>query len=95
MLNPLPDRVVSVIVKVPVPEFVTPIFFLLLEPIATFPKLTFEGGVARLADDTHPDRIMVTNKISRNILITKGLRRAKRSLLSVVWRRALGSRVFI
>ena len=75
MLNPLPDSAVCVIVRPPAPIFVTVKFFLLLEPIATFPKLRFEELVPRPAEDTHPDRIRVTNNIAKSIVRLRGLLR--------------------
>jgi len=71
-LNPLPARVVCVIVKFPVPEFVTLRLFLLLEPMATFPKARFEGVIALLTGDTHPGTLRVKDKITKNRIALQG-----------------------
>ena len=62
ILKPPPDAVIWVSVEAAVPEFVRVRLCLLLEPIATFPKLRLLGLAARSPDDeAHPDWVRATS----------------------------------
>ena len=74
-VNPPPDATVWVTVKVSVPEFVRARLCLLMEPIATFPKLRPLGLATRCPDDeAHPDSIRAANNaIGSNRKVTSKL----------------------